>query len=106
MSTNVNCLFIEIEPAKWYYILEDYNAPKNSWDWREYASATGPFKTEETAHTHLRNNHCNPGGSGVQEYKEPIDLEKDTVLKELIEKAEDPNKPRHTFFTAKYPFPR
>jgi len=85
MSTGCECLFIEIEPKKWYYVLEDYNAPKNSWDWMEYARAYGPFTTEEKAEEHLFDNHANPGSSCTQEYSP--DYKPSETLKELIASA-------------------
>jgi|ERR1035437_3817966 hypothetical protein len=62
MSTNANCRFYEIKPGVWYYVLEDSNAPSNSWDWREYSSAYGPFNNKHEAQTHLSAYHANPGG--------------------------------------------
>jgi hypothetical protein len=85
MSTNSECHFIEWGEGSWYYILENYYAPKNAWDWREHASCYGPFSSEEVADDHLRNNHANPGGSCTF-YKDEIDNE-DEVLKGLIEGA-------------------
>lgn len=85
MSTNNECEFVEVKPGKWYYVLEDYSAPKNAWDWREYATAYGPFKTEEAAATHLQRNHANPGGSFTLEYEEGF--EPDSTLAKLITKT-------------------
>ncbi len=65
MSTNLECHIIEPEPSKWYYVLEDGNAPKNAWDWREYATATGPFSTEQEAQDHLAKHESNPGGLSI-----------------------------------------
>lgn len=63
MSTNLNCEIIEPFPGTWYYVLEDGFAPKNAWDWREYATATGPFPTEEAAREYLCTHESNPGGT-------------------------------------------
>jgi hypothetical protein len=63
MSTNNECLFFQWEEDKWYYLLEDYNAPKNAWDWRDHAVCYGPFATQEKADADLTNNHANPGGA-------------------------------------------
>lgn len=94
MSTNSNCLILQVKPDQWFYVLEDRNAPKNAWDWREYATGYGPFPTEEAAEQHLRDFHPNPGGS-CTEYLAPgvteLDLTEDTVLRSLIEAA-----PQHT----------
>ena len=86
MSTNSNCVFIEVEPGKWYYLLEDYNAPKNAWDWREFATAYGSFDALEKAQRHLSDNHSNPGGFMVDPYKEGAKL--DEVLEKLIAEAD------------------
>lgn len=61
MSTNSECLFFRHE-GKYYYLLEDYHAPQNAWDWRDHATCYGPFGTEDKAKEHLRDNHANPGG--------------------------------------------
>lgn len=44
MSTNSNCLFVQTKPNEWFYVLEDRNAPNNTWDWREFATGYGPFE--------------------------------------------------------------
>lgn len=86
MSTNSECRFVETEPGKWYYILEDYNAPKNAWDWREFASAYGPFSSEEAADRHLQDHHANPGGSSTTTHEH---FRMDDVMKKLIAGAPD-----------------
>lgn len=63
MSTGLNCEIIEPFPGTWYYVLEDWSAPKQAWDWREYATATGPFPSEDKAREHLRDHEPNPGGT-------------------------------------------
>lgn len=90
MSTNSECEFIQVEPTKWFYILEDYSAPKNAWDWREHATCYGPFPTEDAADAHLRRNHANPGGATVSELPPGVtslDLTKDETLARLIKEA-------------------
>jgi hypothetical protein len=91
MSSGLNCDFVQVTSEKWYYLLEDWNAPKMAWDWRDYATAYGPFLTMDLAHEHLHHNHSNPGGHGITELPEwqtSIDLEKDQTLKRLIENAQ------------------
>lgn len=91
MSTGCECQFLEIERDRWYYLLEDCNAPKNSWDWREHATAYGPFSSQELAEKHLRDNHANPGGSSVTELppgQDKVDLSSDETLRQLIETAQ------------------
>jgi hypothetical protein len=86
MSTNSECHFFQWgEGGKWYYLLEDYNAPKNAWDWREYATCYGPFDTEEKADYALRNGHANPGGSTAY-----VAETTDKVLAEHVKKATKP----------------
>jgi hypothetical protein len=100
MSTGSNCLFVQVETANWYYLLEHYSAPKHSWDWREHSDAYGPFSSEELAHEHLRQNHANPGGaeiSALPNGQTRLDLEKDQLLKRLIEKAEAPRAKSYRF---------
>jgi hypothetical protein len=89
MSTNSECAFIERKPGEWFYILEDYHAPKNAWDWREYATAYGPFPTEEAAQQHLFDNHANPGGASITPYQDGY--VEDDVAKRLFDEA-----PKHT----------
>ena len=70
MSTGCECEFITItvnDSVDWFYILEDHDAPKNSWDWHEYATAFGPFGSEEIANQHLCDNHANPGGAFIND---------------------------------------
>lgn len=44
--------FIEAEAGKWFYVLEDRHAPKDTWDWMEFADAFGPFPSLEAAQDH------------------------------------------------------
>lgn len=94
MSTNSECLFVQTKPNEWFYVLEQRSAPKNAWDWREYADAYGPFATEDEASEHLRNNHANPGGSCTEPLPEGVlerNMDDDNVLRDLIAEA-----PRNT----------
>jgi hypothetical protein len=70
MSTGCNCLVVEPQQGKWYYVLEDYNAPKNASNWLDYAKAYGPFPSEEAAVRHLSDNHANPGGWWTERHDE------------------------------------
>lgn len=85
MSTNSECEFIEVQPGIWYYVLEDMMAPKNAFDWREFAQAYGPFYTFEQADQHLRRNHANPGGHTVTEHDT---FHRDEVFDRLIYHAQ------------------
>lgn len=68
MSTGLECIFVETEPNIWFYILENYGAPKMAWDWLDYATAYGPFDSFDKAYNHLGNNHANPGGYSQMEF--------------------------------------
>lgn len=69
MSTGYECEFVEVTPGEWFYVLQNWDCPVGAWDWREYATAYGPFKTEDEAEKHLSDNHANPGGWSTQEYE-------------------------------------
>ena len=73
MSTGLECTFIEVKPGRWYYLLEDWDTPKCAFDWRESATAYGPFDSEDEAVDHLDDNHANPGGWSSVRYHEAID---------------------------------
>jgi hypothetical protein len=88
MSTGLECNFIEIKPNQWYYLLENWGSPKGGWDWREYATAYGPFTDEGSADQHLRDHHANPGGSSTSAYDE--NYTPDKVMQRLIAEAIDP----------------
>jgi len=79
-------MFVERAEGKWYYILEDGWAPKDAWDWREYATAYGPFRTQDLAQEHLSLNHANPGGSSTVTFRDEKH-EEDEVLRELLDGA-------------------
>lgn len=70
MSTGLECELIEEAEGVWWYVLMDYDCPRNAWDWREFASAYGPFKDEDETLEHLRDNHANPGGYSTGSYKD------------------------------------
>ena len=80
MSSGCECLFVQVESDKWYYVLEDYNAPQ---------------ATEDVALKHLDDNHSNPGGYGAQSLPEGMDklkFKEDSVMQSLIEGAEAPRR--------------
>jgi len=85
MSTNSECSFVEVKRGEWWYVLEDYHAPKNAWDWREYATAYGPFSTLDVATGHLSRNHANPGGWSESPYKPGY--KPDDIMKKLMRAA-------------------
>jgi hypothetical protein len=84
MSTGCNCIVVEEKPGRWFYVLEDRDAPKCAWDWREHATAYGPFKTLEAADKHLSDHHANPGSSTVVRSSE---FKRDSVMDKLLQEA-------------------
>lgn len=68
MSTGLECQFIEIEPDKWYMVLETRGG--DQWDWMETATVDGPFDTFDKALAHLDANYANPGGFSESPYDE------------------------------------
>jgi hypothetical protein len=93
MSTNTECLFIEVARNRWYYLLESYGTPKQVWDWREDATTYGPFSSLEIAEKHLANNPPNPGGACIQHLPngiDALDLDADPVLKAAIARSYKP----------------
>lgn len=87
MSSGVGCEFHEVELGKWFYILGTED-DEDAWDWRELATAYGPFDDQDEARGHLRDNHQNPGHSTVV----PYDPQRrpDRVLIDLIANTRDP----------------
>lgn len=109
-STNSECSFIEVKPGEWWYLLDQWRPgydedgeeeEDHRWDWREDANAEGPFKTEEEAREHLRNNYANPGGSWTQPYQDGY--EPDELFKNKMEEAKERNKqPRFGSYRPRY----
>lgn len=95
MSTGLNCEFVCVycdensTRAEWYYILEHSSAPKNADNWREYASAFGPFATEDDADRHLSRHHANPGSSTTRHLlRKDLELiDSRATIKILLEEA-------------------
>jgi hypothetical protein len=81
MSTGLECHFYELPSAEWFYLLEEGSAPKQCWDWREYAVAYGPFMSYDVAREHLSRHHANPGGHSR------IKLENDAEIVEVLKNA-------------------
>ncbi|HSE44246.1 MAG TPA: hypothetical protein VLA89_02845 [Gemmatimonadales bacterium] len=87
MSTGFECYFAEVTPGEWFYVLQNWDCPVGAWDWREYATAYGPFTSIEGARTHLRDNHANPGGYSTHEYEPGKEL--DEVEQKLFADARE-----------------
>lgn len=85
MSTGLECCFVEVEPGSWFYVLQNWDCPAQTWDWREFATGYGPFESLEAAREHLRSNHANPGGHSVRPYD--ADAKPDEVELALLAEA-------------------
>lgn len=88
MSSGLNCEFIEFTPGNWYYVLEKWDAPREAFDWHEYASACGPFVSYEAATDYFCEHERNPGGWNPRKY-DPA-FQKNEILKELVNDAQRP----------------
>jgi hypothetical protein len=90
MSTGLNCNIVQASQTEWFYVLEERGAPKNAWDWRDFAHAYGPFASQDAAVEHLGNNHGNPGGWWVQPLAgDGTDKPLDEVYTKLFEAARE-----------------
>lgn len=85
MSTGFECQVIETAPSKWYVVLQNWDCPVGAWDWREYATAYGPYPSTEVAMNELHRNEANPGGYVSFPYQGAF--KPDDVLRKLIENA-------------------
>lgn len=94
MSTGFECYFVEATPGEWFYVLQNWDCPVGAWDWREYATAYGPFPNLEEAQTHLHKNHANPGGYSTREWS--TDVRRDEVEETLIADARERSLRRYT----------
>jgi len=92
MSTGLECLFFEHKPGVWFYALEDWDSPKGGWDWRNHATAYGPFDSKDAAREHLNRHHANPGGSCTSPFEEG--RRPDPVMDNFVAEAVAPG-PRH-----------
>lgn len=92
MSSGMECLFIELKPGTWYYVLQMDESPfeHGCFCWYDNATGYGPFDSYDAACDHLRENHRNPGGHGIRSLPDgaiEADLTDDKELAELIAKA-------------------
>lgn len=99
MSTNSECLFIEVRREQWYYLLEikpyddDDDEANDGHDWLEDAACHGPFTTFEQAHQHLSDFHANPGGFGTMSLAAGEDAQElSPGIQRLIDNASPPAK--------------
>lgn len=100
MSTGCNCMFFEQKKGVWFYTLEHYNAPKNSWDWTEYADTFGPFGSFDAADAHLSQNHANPGGYNRIDWREGRTPEEQKRFDDLAGKVQKPRRTSGDTFRA------
>ncbi len=84
MSTGLECEFVKVN-GEYFLVLEEGTAPKQVWDWREFAKAYGPFRSELQARDFLCAHFANPGGYTCAGDK---DIEPDEVLADLLKDAE------------------
>ncbi|MCV9963896.1 hypothetical protein OIU34_18630 [Pararhizobium sp. BT-229] len=92
MSSGKECMIFENQPAEWYYALESDFSDGDEWDWREDASAYGPFPSYEAACDHLSAHHSNPGGHTMVDFAD-LERERDKVIDQLVAGAADNMKP-------------
>jgi hypothetical protein len=85
MSTGLECEIIEHTPNLWYCVLQNWDCPVGAWDWREYATAYGPFPSPDEALADLFRNHANPGGYSVQPFASD---NTDPVIDKLVVEAQ------------------
>ena len=118
MSTGLECEFVQWRDDQWFYVLQNWDCPVGAWDWREFATAYGPFPTFEQADEHLRLNHANPGGhytyghgegeSEERRLRTEQELERirqDQTYQKLFTEAENPA-PRSPYRRGEYPWGR
>mgnify|MGYP001577492953 CR=1 FL=1 len=86
MSSQLECVFIERQ-KKWYIILENSNAPKDAWNWLEYATAYGSFKSFKIDKQFLDDNFANPGGYEIYEEGYYRKLPKRELYDDLLDHA-------------------
>lgn len=52
----MECILIERKNREWYYIIEKLDAPRNAYNWLDYAYAFGPFNSEAEIREILKEN--------------------------------------------------
>lgn len=87
MSTGCECVYIEVEPGSWYYVLESDSSWATGASWLDNAKAYGPFGSEDEVRKHLHDHHPNPGGAVVIPHSPGEQLSDE--WKRLIEQAPD-----------------
>lgn len=65
MSTGLECLFVEAQLGKWYWLLA---TTRDDFDWIETADVVGPFTSSDEAQDHLFTNNANPGGFSERQF--------------------------------------
>lgn len=63
MSLNADCQIKEVKPGEWWYFYQRW-----PYGLCPHYNKFGPFKSQEAAEKHLRENQANPGGWSVEPY--------------------------------------
>lgn len=61
-------IFAQNSDMQWFYIIEQRTAPKDAWDWQEYADCFGPFETLEEAQDHEYRSDSDTSGAEIIPY--------------------------------------
>jgi hypothetical protein len=80
-----SCLYIEVEPDVWFYLAENEDSPEEAWDWREYATAFGPFDGLGDAMNHRAENRSDISGCEIRHYD--ADRPKAEIVRAKIDEA-------------------
>lgn len=82
--------FIETASGEWFYILEQPHAPKDVWDWHDYADAYGPFPTYEAAAEHEYHSDSDTSGSEIVEFNERVPDSAQRLIDACLEQHKRP----------------
>jgi hypothetical protein len=63
-----SCLYIETEDKTWFYLAENEDSPEETWDWREYSTAHGPFDALDDAMDHRVDSRPDVSGCEIKQY--------------------------------------
>ena len=65
--------FIETASGDWFYIIEDRDAPSDTWNWHDYATAHGPFPNLDAAQDHEYRSDSDTSGAEIVEWSGKLD---------------------------------
>ncbi len=80
-----SCIYIENEDSTWFYLAENEDSPEDAWDWREYATAFGPFDSLEEAADHRVDNRPDVSGCEIRRHNPSAPLPE--IVREKIDEA-------------------